>query len=641
MLAAIRKFAKSWVAAVLIGLLIVSFAVFGIRDVFKGSARDAVVVAGSRTVSSAEFKREFDARKADVEQRNGGQPIPLEVAVANGFDRQIVEMIAAREAFAEMLHRMGVRPSDKLIVGEIGKMQAFFDPVSGRFDKKAYQQRLAENGLAVETFEQMMRDQIAEAHMGASVVNGVRAPRAYSALAALYTTEARDIAFFPVNPKSVQQPAPPTDAQLTAFMQENAAQLTRPEYRILTVVRFSPALAGPAGPIDQAEVQKRFDFRKDTLSTPETRTVVQIPAKDQAGAAQAAARLAKGETPAAVAKSLGVDSIVYENKPQTAIPDRRVAAAAFQTAVGQVVPVQGDIGFAAVKVLAATPGKAVTLEQVRPALEAEVRAEAATERVLALTQAYEDAHDKGATLAEAAQKAGVPTMTIGPVSRQGQDPQGQPVAGLTQKLVETAFSQPTGGESEIVDAGQGEYFAVHVDRVIPPAMPPLAEVKGRLSQVWMVREMVKRLQARADELSARIKKGESFDAVAAANGVPVARIPRLSRQTAQQNPNLPPEVVAQAFNSKPGELFTARDQRLGVVVGKLEAVHTGDPSILGAITEAARQQMTVDMFREMEEAARAGARQKLKVKVDYNRARQALGLEPLAETGAAAKTKAK
>ncbi|MDB5468123.1 MAG: rotamase family protein, partial [Phenylobacterium sp.] len=60
MLSAIRAFAKSWVAAVLIGLLIVSFAVFGIRDVFRNSAPDAVITAGSRTITSTDFKREFD-----------------------------------------------------------------------------------------------------------------------------------------------------------------------------------------------------------------------------------------------------------------------------------------------------------------------------------------------------------------------------------------------------------------------------------------------------------------------------------------------------------------------------------------------------------------------------------------------------
>ena len=60
MLAVIRAFAKSWVAAILIGLLILSFAVFGVGDVFKTRAQNEVVLAGSRSVSTAEFRAEFD-----------------------------------------------------------------------------------------------------------------------------------------------------------------------------------------------------------------------------------------------------------------------------------------------------------------------------------------------------------------------------------------------------------------------------------------------------------------------------------------------------------------------------------------------------------------------------------------------------
>src|SRR5512147_2791576 len=104
MLAAIRAFAKSWVAAVLMGLLIVSFALWGIRDVFRGRISDAVIVAGSRTISSVQFKREFDQQKQQYEQQYG-QPIPVEVAVNGGLDKQVLEGLATREAFAEMLRK--------------------------------------------------------------------------------------------------------------------------------------------------------------------------------------------------------------------------------------------------------------------------------------------------------------------------------------------------------------------------------------------------------------------------------------------------------------------------------------------------------------------------------------------------------
>jgi peptidyl-prolyl cis-trans isomerase D len=634
MLAAIRAFAKSWVAAVLIGLLIVSFAVFGIRDVFKGKINDAVITADSRSLSANDFKREFEGYKSRLEQQ-AGQQITPDIINANGLDRRALDGLATREAFAAELNKLGVRPSDKLIAAEIQKIPAFFDQVSGRFDKQAYQQRLGENGLTPAKFEQGIRDQMAEQQVATGLVAGLEVPRAYTALAAIYGLESRDIAYFGIEPQSVPQPAAPTDAQLTAFMKENSAQLTRPEFRLLTLVRFSPSQVAANAPVDEAEVKKRFDFKKDTLSKPETRTVIQVPAKDQAAAAQIAVRLGKGEAPDAIAKSLGVEAITYDNKPQSAIADRKVGTAAFGMTVGQVAPVQGDLGSAVVKVVSVTPGKAVTLDEVRPAIEAEVRKDAAAEKVYALTQAYDDAHQGGASLAEAAKKAGVATVALGPLSQQGRDLQGQPVQGLTQKLMETAWTLPAGGESEVEDAGGGEYFAVRVEKVIPPAMPALAEVRPQLVRVWTMRELAKTMQARADAFAARLRKGESLEAVAASAGSSVTRVSDLSRQTAGQNKVLSQDMLAKTFTSKTGEVFTAQNSHFGFVVGKLEAIHAGEGPTLARMTEDMRQQMSAALFRELGETARNAGRQKVKVTVDLNRARTAIGLDPIDPKAAA------
>jgi peptidyl-prolyl cis-trans isomerase D len=220
-------------------------------------------------------------------------------------------------------------------------------------------------------------------------------------------------------------------------------------------------------------------------------------------------------------------------------------------------------------------------------------------------------------------------MTIGPVSQQGRDPQGQPVPGLSQKLVETAFQLPAGGESEVVDAGGGEYFAVRAEKVIPPAMPALAEVKPQLARVWTLRETAKRMQARAEELAARVRKGETPEAVAASIGSKVARVTGLDRQSAGQNQTVSRDFLGKTFGSKPGDVFTAENTQFGFVVGKLEGVHAGEGPTLARMTEETRPQMTLTLFRELGEAARTAARQKIKVKADYARARAAIGLEPL------------
>ncbi len=634
MLTAFRAFAKSPYAAGLIVLLIASFAVFGIRDVFKAKVTNAVVTAGDRAITAQQFKRTFDRIKAQKEKEIG-QPITPELAAANGMDRQVLTGMATSEAFADTLTRIGVRPSAKLVLAQISKIPDFFDQVSGRFDKKAYLTKLQQNEMTAPMFESRLRDDIAQDQAAKGLVAGLTAPRAYGALAGIYATESRDIGYFVIEPGSVAAPPPPTDAQLTQLMKENAQRLTLPEFRVLTVVQFSPQLVAASIPIDPAELKKRFDFRKDTLSAPETRTVIQVPAKDAASADKIAQRLTKGEDPSAVAKSVGVETISYAAKPQAAIPDKKLGAAAFQLPAGQVVAVKGDLGLAVIKVISVTPGRSVTLDEVRPALEAEIRKDAAAEKVYALTQAYEDAQKGGASLQAAAAKAGVPARTIGPLSQGGRDQQGQPIPGLTQKLVQTAWSLPAGGESEVEEAGNGEYFALKVEKIIPSALRPFQEIRPQLAQAWTQRELGIRMQARADELAARVKKGESLEAVAASAGAKVARVPAVSRQNATQNPVLSQDMLGKAFTSRPGETFTAQFSRFAFVVGKLEAIHSGDVGALAQMSEQVRPQMTQAYFRELGESAYIAARQKTKVTLDANRAREAIGLEPLDAKGAA------
>ena len=643
MLAAIRNFAKSWPARILLILLAISFVGWGANQSgLSAISGNEIIRAGSRSIDANAFRREYDNFKKRAEEQQG-QPITQEVAEKNRLDTVVLNGVATREAFAELLSRAGVRPSDKLILDQIQKIPAFFDPITGRFDRKTFQQRLGENGLTPQAFDAVLRDEMAGQHWAVAVQNGLAAPKTYGALAAVFAMESRDLAYFALGPQSVPRPAAPTDAQLTAFMNENRAQLTRPEMRILTVVPFTPqsVAASTTGPIDPAELRKRYDFRKDTLSRPETRTLVQIPVKDQAAAQQVAARLRNGEAPEQVARALGVNAITYDEKPLTAIADRKAGQAAFRLQAGEVAPVQGDLGFAVVKVVSVTQGREVSLEEARPMLEAEIRKDMVTEKVYAQTQAFDDAVQGGAKLAEAAQKAGVSAQTIGPISAQGVDEQGQQYQGLPPKILETAFALPSGGESEVTELGEGSYFAVRVERVVPAQMPPLAEVRPMIARAWTEREIVRALEARANALTDRVKKGETLEAVAASAGVSVTRVPGLTRQTAQSQQQLGREVLGRAFASKPGEAWNARMPN-AIAVGQVSNVRMEAGPTAGQMAEANRGELTQAIFREMAESAQAYARTKLKVRANPAKAREALGFTPLADaskSGAAEKKK--
>ena len=628
MISAFRAFAKSWVAAVLIGLLVISFAVFGMSDILQGQISSSVVKAGGRSFNDQDFRREYDQWRQGAEQQMG-QPITPQIAAENGVITGLLEQIATREAMAELLERIGLRPGDSLVADQLREIPAFFDPISGRFDKNLMEQRLGEANLTSDRFIAVLEDEIAQQHFDAGLVSGLRAPRAYSALAAMLEREERDLGYFQVGVSSVEAPGAPTDAQLQAFMEENADQLRRPEYRVISLVRFAPRAQDLEGTVAQAELEERFAFRKDTLSQPETRTLVQIPARDQATAARIVERLRQGEAPTAVAQDLGVEPVTYEARPRSAIADRKVAEAAFALAQGAVsAPIEGDLGLSVVKVTEITPGREPTLEDVRPMLEAEIRRDQAAEKVYERTQAYEEAHIGGATLAEAAQAAGATVITLPAVSEQGRDQEGQPVQGVTPKILETAFDLSEGADSDLTELSEGEYFAVRAERVIPAALPDLDEVRPVLTQVWMQQEMLSRLEAKAEELAEAVRGGQTLEAAASTLGVRVTRATGLSRATAQPNGRLSEDVLVNAFGVAPQEVFSARDVRFGMIVGKVEAVRAGDVAQMAQAVEEGRGQASMALFRDMSAASRLAAREKIKVRIDEARARAVLGLDP-------------
>ena len=628
MMSLFRRFAKSWVAGVLMVLLIVSFAIWGISDAFHRRISNAVVKAGSRQISPAEFKKAFDDDLKQLAQQNGGQAISAQDAVAQGFDRQVLQSLADRESFIEMIRREGLRATDRLFAKQLHNFPAFFNPVTGQFDEQTYQRRLADAGYTPAMFERELRDQMVADQFNVGMMNGVRAPRIYTALIAGFTLQNRGADFLVLEPKSVGMPAKPTDAQLTQFMKQHEAQLRQPEFRLIKLVRFSAGALAPTMTADPAAVQKRYDFEKDRLTTPEKRAFVQVPAKDPAQAAAIADRLRKGEDPNKVAASVGAKAIVYPDTAKTEVADPKVADAVFAlTQPGQVTgPVQGGFGYAVAKLTGVTPAKAAVPDAVRPQVEAEVKQEAAQEKVYDQVQKYDDAHASGATLDQAAAKVGAKVYALPPMSADGKTPDGQPVQGMNQKMVQDAFALQQGGDTDAVDLGKGEYYALRVEKVIPSAMPPLDAIRPQLTAEYMREELIKTLEAKAEALAARVRKGEPLQAVAASAGATVQHATGLNQANASQHQELGRDFLVKLFQTKAGDVFTA-GASTGIAVAKVSQLQNAPAADVGRLAAQGRSQLTMQMEQnEFQDMIRQAARQIVKPKVDEALARSALGL---------------
>lgn len=636
MLAAMKKLMKSWLAAGILGLLIITLAFFGFNqgtDPFAAmSGGNWIVKAGSREAGPDVFKMFWNNEKSQLEQQYQTQ-IPDSELVKAGLDKQLLERFMASESLGATLEKMGLKAPDdlinKVLQEQLAQVPGLFDPITGQINQQRYAEVLQNVGTTEEGLRRDLGGKIVLNQFYGSVTAGLEIPHIYSATRAGYGLEERDFSYFVITPQSLGSVPPPTEAEMEAFLKANASRLMRKEMRVIQVVQFQAADYAGQVTADPAEVQKRFDFRKKSLSAPELRSYVQIPAKNERAAADAAARLNKGEDPAAVAKTLGVELLNNSDRPRDAIMDKALGDAIFALPFGGVSPViKTELGFAVVKITKITPAQTATLEEHRAEIEKDVIAQAAANKAYAQATAYDTAHGQGATLPQAAAKVGAKVITIGPVDDQGRDPANRPV-DVRPEILKAAFGLPAGADSGLVEVSAGDQFAVRVERILPPAPPPLAEVRTELSQLMMREKVNKAVTDRAKAASDRLRKGESVEAVAGSLGYSVVKLEKATRANAREHMEALGEgALGALYEGAARQVLSVPVQGKGMVVGRIEAVRSGAQNDIAMMASQGRQTSAREVFQDADVTIGQYAKDRMKPKSNRDRALQALGLDP-------------
>src|SRR6188472_4303799 len=154
MLRGMRKASSNWlgktIMAIVMGVLIISFGVWGIADIFKGFGQSTVAKVGGTEISLNEFRQIYTDRLQQI-GRQFGRPLTPEQARTFGLDRQVLQQTIAEAALDEEARRMGLGQSDAEIMRAI-----YADPnfrgVSGNFDPARFQATIRQFGFTEQKY---------------------------------------------------------------------------------------------------------------------------------------------------------------------------------------------------------------------------------------------------------------------------------------------------------------------------------------------------------------------------------------------------------------------------------------------------------------------------------------------------------
>ena len=626
MISIFRNFAKSKLAMGLLILTALGLLVTGgsQTDILGSLQAPKVVSAGDRSMSPQEFRMAMD-RQLDQIRAQQGRAVTYEELLSQADLNAILRSRAEELGFFAWAWKTGIRPGNELVLRQIRAIPAFFDPITNRFDENLYRTRLAEAKMTPELVEQEARDEYSRAHYGTALVAGMRVPRIYGAVYANLNQQSRDGRWFVLTQAMAGTAPSPTDAQLTAYVSQNAARLRTPELRSGSLIIFSnPADQNIA--ISDEKIQARFEFRKNALSVPERRTFTTLTAPTRAAADRIANALRAGQAPAAVAQANDLQPADYADTPRSAISDPAVAGAVFGLNVDQVsAPVQARVGFVVAKVTGITAGHEVTLADVRDQIVDELRGQEARGAIGRRVEAFEAARRQGKSVDDAVREVGARIVPIPAVTRDGHNRDGQQL-NVPAKVLEAMWKLTKGRAGEPTALGEGEYFVVRVDDVVPAALPALDAVRERVSREWTARENVRLLSAKTDALMTRLRAGEDIAAVARSVGATVTARTGL-KQDEQTVGQVGEAVIGGLFNTGAGQPFNQPQSQEAIVIGRTDRITAPTAAVVAEEAQQWRGRLGAATGEPLFAAAMSAAAERMKATHDEALARQALGVD--------------
>jgi peptidyl-prolyl cis-trans isomerase D len=633
MLRGMNKLGQSWVGkavvTVLFGFLIVSFAVWGIGDIFRGAVRTDVASVGNAGITADAYR---NAYQSEVQRlaRQSRQSISPERARALGIDTQVLGRLITEAALDQKARGLGLEVSNELVVKTITEDPNFQGP-SGRFERSRFEEVLFSNSLNEATFVREQRAVIARLQLAEAITGALPVPIAMREAVHRYGAERRAADYLMLPASLIGDIAAPTEDQLKTFFQERQATFRAPEYRSVNVLVVDPESIAKPDAVTDADARRRYEeVKASRFGSPERRTVEQMVFPTPEAANAAAKSIAEGVAFEAVAAENNIDPKTLELGTFTKgeIIDPAVAEAAFALSEGGVSgAVQGRFGNVIVRVTKVQPETVKPFEEVATEVKREIALERARGEIETLHDAVEDLRASAQPLTEVARQRELPLVSIPAIDRSGRDKAGNPVQTLPEReaLVTAAFGSDVGADNEPLRTRSGGYVWYEVTGVEPARDKTLDEVRGEVAAQWRTEQISRQLGERARTLVERLDKGEALAAIAGELGLQAKSAADLGRGGAKHD--LSADVVNRIFAVPVGKAASAAAGDESRVVFKV--ANATVPPFVTSTSEAERvaEQLRILLSDDLLGQYIAQLQQDLGVSINRDNMRRAIGGE--------------
>ena len=497
---------------ILLGIIFLPFAFFGVDAYFQGNdAGSSVAVVAGHKISQQEFTNALRERQEMMRNLAGGRA-DVEKLDTPEFRFAVLDSIVRQRLVIDQALRAGMTVTDHQLREMLSEAPAFQE--SGRFSSERYEQFLKSKGLTPAMFEQRVRQDMLTQHVSDAYNNSDFVPRSVIESMGRLLEQQRELSVATISPENFAAQVKLEDGAAKKYYDAHQDEYRLPEQvRIQYVALSAEVIAGQSAP-DAAEVKKYYEEHRRQYEVAETRKASHILLAADSGAAPEARQRAKAKADqlyaqlkqkpgsfAELAKANSEDPGSAGKGGDLGYFSRGNMVKAFDDAVfslkaGEIsAPVESPYGYHIIRVDAVKAGQTKSLDEVRPAIEAEMRKISAGRKFAEAAEQFSNiVFEQSESLKPAAEFAKAQIQTSGWITRTRAD---DPKLG-NPRLLQAIFSDDVLNNkrnTEAIEVAQGQLISARVAEHKPAAVQPFDEISASITR--------KLTQQRASQLAAQ------------------------------------------------------------------------------------------------------------------------------------------
>lgn len=523
-------------------LIVISFVIFGVGDIFKNYNNNVVEIDGNVNISINEFMNIKRNELHKLQQMLGAPLTPQQLQSFN-IDQIILSRLINDKLLELETKNLNIRVSDNTAASYI-KSEALFHDASGTFDKDKFNEILANNNIKERHYINLVKQDIASKFL----INTLKKqPISLTNIAKYtnsYNTEERivDIISFSPNDINIQ---PASEEDLLKYYDENKIQFYAPEYRKFSYLIINADTIAKNSHFSEDEIKEEYENHLNEYQKPETRNIINYVFDTEEKAEEAYKNLQFDSAK----KNSFLKNITKEQLP-TELKD-----IAFSLKEGEVSNViQSPFGFHVIKVQSVFPIQTLTLEEAKKSTYHNLLQLLSEKKLVSLRKTIEDEIAAGNTLEEISNNIGFKheIKTSDFLDNNGNIVnQSNKATDFTyfKDILKYAFNTPEQEETINMLPDNSGYFLLKVNQILASHPKPFEEIKEQINNEWYKSQQLKEVLNKAQKFAEEVQQNIN-DLNGMVSSTPVAKIYNMQHIKRNTHGEWPESLIQELFNSK-------------------------------------------------------------------------------------------